>query len=120
MPSRNRRSRSRVQISLDATLVDKQSQKQMGKLVNIHKEGLMIITKSDAVEEDKLYQATLMVNQPDGFNEIALGLDCMWMKKLEQGIGYWAGFRIISASNEALEEIARLIEAFGNSSEDSA
>lgn len=121
MPSSNRRSRSRVQINLDATLVDQQSGKQMGKVVNMHQEGMMIIAHSDVVEEDKLYQANLVVNQPgEGFKEIPLGLDCMWRKKLEHGIGYWAGFRIISASKEAMEEITTLIEVFGEPGGDSA
>lgn len=85
----------------------------LGRLVNIHQQGLMIMGDI-ALEEDKLYQLDL--NLPEPINDrtsIHLGVDCLWTRNADYNGKHWAGFAIIDLSPQTAEDIHQLVEQMG-------
>ncbi|MDO3386721.1 PilZ domain-containing protein [Gilvimarinus sp. SDUM040013] len=82
----------------------------LGRVVNLHNDGLMIIGDKPC-EEDCLYRLDLhLSNAVNGRNSVQLGVDCLWVRNAEDNSKHWAGFSIIDASPQALEDIALLSE----------
>lgn len=92
-------------------VLDRLSQAPLGSLVNIHREGLMVVG-SYAFEQERLYQLELQL--PVAINagdNISLGVDCLWSRS-EDSQMFWTGFKIIDASEQALLDIDELIARF--------
>jgi hypothetical protein len=86
----------------------------LGRLVNIHTYGLMIVSEV-VLEEDNLYTLDLHVPEPvNGKLVIQLGVDCLWIRAADILGKYWMGFSIVDVSSEASEAIEALIETFGD------
>ena len=103
----------RHQLSSVVEIYDRVSGQHIGRLVNIHAEGLMIVGATP-LQDDKLYQLELRL--PEEINArttISIGVDCLWTRSAEQDKMHWTGGRIIDASDEALADIAALIELLG-------
>ncbi len=85
----------------------------VGRLVNIHAEGLMLM--GDAVmESDHVYQLDLQLPKAVcGEKTIHLGVDCLWVRTPEESTVKWSGFHIIDLSDLAREQIDALLEEFG-------
>jgi hypothetical protein len=82
----------------------------LGRLVNIHQEGLMILG-GEQLPHNNLYQLELQLSQPiNGHDHIALGVDCIWSRRDEESTMFWAGCKVIDISDEALMDLAALIE----------
>lgn len=91
----------------------------LGRLVNIHSQGLMLIG-DQPLEENKIYQLDLhLPRSVNGRNTVHLGVDCLWTRnaidnsKHWSGGKHWAGFAIIDISPEAAEDIHALISVLG-------
>ncbi|UTA47493.1 PilZ domain-containing protein [Simiduia sp. 21SJ11W-1] len=109
----NQRKLKRHDIAEPLDIWDAQTDEHLGRLVNIHAEGLMMIGKVE-LAEDKLYQLRLTLPQNlASTGELALGVDCLWVRSAEAGedgaAGFWAGCQIIDASPKALDIIALLV-----------
>lgn len=103
----------RHQLSAAVEVYDLVGGQHIGRLVNIHSEGLMIVG-GVALSDDKLYQLELhLPREVNGRNKIPLGVDCLWTRSAEENKMHWAGGRIIDASDDALADIAALIEFLG-------
>lgn len=86
----------------------------MGRLVNIHTEGLMIIGDV-RLEEDKLYKLDLhLPEHVNGRNTIHLGVDCLWVRNADHNDKHWAGFSIIDISPQGAEDIRAVIKLLGD------
>lgn len=82
----------------------------IGRLVNIHQEGLLL-TGTVTIEEDCLYQVQLHLPEPiNGRTLVPLGIDCLWARPAEGSSQCWAGFQIIDMSDEAFADVLALIE----------
>ncbi|MEJ2416886.1 MAG: PilZ domain-containing protein [Exilibacterium sp.] len=89
---------------------DTQHDHYLGRLVNIHAEGLMVMGDS-AVEVDRLYQLALQLPKPiNGRDLIHIGVDCLWVKESDDHNKHWSGFYIIDKSVEAEDDINRLVQ----------
>jgi hypothetical protein len=100
-------------ISGEVEVYDSLRDLHLGRLVNIHTYGLMIVSEV-ALEEDSLYTLDLHVPEPvNGQLVIQLGVDCLWIRAADVLGKYWIGFSIIDVSSEASEAIEALIDAFG-------
>lgn len=85
----------------------------LGRLVNIHARGLMLMG-DQPMEEDKLYKLDLHLPQAvNGRSTIHLGVDCLWTRNADHNGKHWAGFTIIDRSPEADDDIEGLITLLG-------
>lgn len=103
------RARERHEINTAVEVYDNLRDIYLGRLVNIHTEGLMIMGDV-RLEEDKLYKLDLLL--PEYINErnsIHLGVDCLWVRNADHNGKHWAGFSIIDISPQATEDIRGLI-----------
>lgn len=102
--SSERRRLERHEVSGQVDALDRITGNTIGRLVDIHSEGLMLIT-SNAVEVGNIYQLSL---QKSGSLWLEIGVDCLWKNPANGEDRYWAGFRVIDASDEALAELKNL------------
>lgn len=93
-------------------ICDRLSQSGLGRLVNIHREGLMIVG-NHLCREENVYQVDLHLPEPvNGRTVISLQLDCLWARETDSGSG-WAGFRILDISDQAARDIDTLVSLYG-------
>lgn len=98
-------------LSEPVDVLDRVSQSSLGRLVNIHREGLMVMGNYPFIDE-RLYLLELVLpTAVNGRKTIPLGVDCLWSRSDDTQL-HWAGFRIIDASDEALQDIDVLISSF--------
>jgi len=81
----------------------------VGRLVNIHTEGLMLMGDS-VMESDHVYQLDLQLATPlCGAETIHLGVDCLWVRNSEESSTHWSGYHIIDLSDLARQQIESLV-----------
>ncbi|MDM3870498.1 PilZ domain-containing protein [Porticoccus sp. W117] len=102
--NQERRRLERHEVTSQVDAVDSITGQSVGRLVDIHSEGLMLIT-GDQVEVGNIYQLSL---KKDGSIWLQVGVDCLWKNPANGEGRYWAGFRVIDASDEALAELENL------------
>ncbi len=113
VPHNNDRALERHGIDGDVDVYDNLRDVYLGRLVNIHAQGLMIIGDLP-LEEDKLYKLDLHLPRPvAGHTSIHLGVDCLWTRNADYNGKHWAGFSIIDISPQAAEAIRELVEQLG-------
>lgn len=99
----------RHDISITVDVLDAVNDALVGRLVNIHKEGLMLVGKQQLLQSN-LYQLELQMSSAiNGRNKIYLGVDCLWSRSDNEGAMYWAGCKIIDISEEGLVDLENLI-----------
>lgn len=110
--SNEKRSRERVYINGSVLVVDAMRDIELGKLVNLHEDGFLLIT-SEVIEEGSIYQLKFYPQPPiDGVSEISVGAECLWIDETGSGEQVWAGFHIMDISDEGLASIKDLTERF--------
>jgi hypothetical protein len=103
----------RHQVTGVVEVYDRATQQYIGRLVNIHSEGMMLMG-DQLLSIEKIYQLDLILAQHlDGVDKIQLGIDCFWVREAGDGSPHWAGCRIIDASDEALSMVDKLVNAWG-------
>lgn len=105
----------RHEMTASIDVWDAASDEYLGRLVNLHTDGLMLLTSSP-LQEDKLYQLRLTLPQNlASSGELTLGADCLWVRAAgEDSSGHWAGCQIIDASTQARALLQSLISRLGN------
>lgn len=85
----------------------------LGRLVNIHTQGLMLVGDVP-LEEDRLYELDVHLSG-EGCNKqvVRIGVDCLWTRAADQNGKHWTGFSIIDSTPHAAEEIHKLIQLWG-------
>lgn len=110
--SDNDRMLHRHTLSADVDVYDSLRDVYLGRLVNIHTQGLMIVGDVP-LEEDRLYELDMHLPSLDNTKKVLrLGVDCLWTRAADQSGKHWTGFSIIDSSPQAAEEIHRLIESW--------
>ncbi|MGQ9425385.1 PilZ domain-containing protein [Gilvimarinus sp. F26214L] len=110
-PSEQRRL-PRHSISEPVEIYDRVSQRPVGRVVNIHMEGMMVAGQH-AFSAECLYQFDLHLPRAvNGRRVIPVGVDCLWSKR-EEGALHWAGCKIIDLSEEAQADLQTLIAMLG-------
>ena len=108
------RAMHRHTVSGDVDVYDSLRDVYLGRLVNIHTQGLMLVGDVP-LEEDRLYE--LDMHLPDFENNtkqvIRIGVDCLWTRSADQNGKHWTGFTIIDSTPHAAEEINKLIQSWG-------
>lgn len=97
-------------------IYDRASQSFMGRLANVHMEGLMIMGNHSFIA-DCIYQLDLQLPEPINDCEmIPIGVECLWSRSEDAHV-HWAGCKIIDASEDALRDIQTLIDLFSDHTE---
>ena len=110
----NDRALERHTVSGDVDVYDSLRDIYIGRLVNIHAQGLMIVGDI-GLDEDRLYEIDMHLALSANEKQLVrLGVDCLWTRSADQNGKIWTGFSIIDASPKAAEEIRKLIAAWGN------
>ena len=110
--SDERRSRERVHVGESVKVIDMMRDKELGKLVNLHQEGFMLIS-SERIEEGSLYQLRFTPLPPaDTLPEVIVGAECLWVSKTDSGDQIWAGFHIMDLAEADLQRIEFLTKRF--------
>lgn len=108
----NSRKHERSVLNQSINIIDMLNGGGFGELINISPEGLMVMTESE-VPTHSIYQLELeLPAELIGSNRISLGADCLWCRQAENFDRYWAGFQIIDVSDQALQQIEKLIESY--------
>ena len=85
----------------------------LGRLVNIHTQGLMLVGDV-SLDEDRLYELDLhLPSESDNKQVVRIGVDCLWARAADQNGKHWTGFSIIDSTPQAAEEIHKLIQSWG-------
>lgn len=102
----------RKELSQTITIEDTINGGVFGELVNITREGLMVMTDRE-IETQAIFQLALQLPETlHGSDQLVLGADCLWCRRAENFYRYWAGFQIIDASEQALAQIDALIDLY--------
>ncbi len=105
----NRRRLKRYRLYADIEIIDTLSNKRLGKLVDIHQEGLLLI--GDALALNASHQIKLFL--PSMVNlqrEFQLGIECIWCHPSEGDDDlFWSGCGIIDKSDIASACITSLV-----------
>ena len=88
--------------------------REIGYLVNIHLEGLMII--GQPLTSDVHYKVNLLLPNAIEYSQgtmqcIPLDLTCLWNEQTPRDAIFWSGCRVMDTSTLAKECIERLIAA---------
>lgn len=106
----------RHSINGDVDVYDSLRDLYIGRLVNIHAQGLMVVGDL-ALEEDRIYTLDLHLPEPlRGHSDIRVGVDCLWARDADLSGKYWMGFSIIDVSPQSSESIRALVEHLGAAS----
>lgn len=110
--SDEKRSRERIYINGSVLVFDTMRDVELGKLVNLHEDGFLLIS-NEPIEEGSIYQLKFYPQPPiDGVSEVSVGAECLWLDETGSGEQVWAGFHIMDISSEGLTSIKDLTERF--------
>lgn len=108
----NSRKHERSQLNQSIGISDVINGGRFGDLINISPDGLMVMTDA-MVPTHSIYQLELeLPTQIEGSDRIGIGADCLWCRQAENFNRYWAGFQIIDVSDQALQQIQKLISDY--------
>jgi len=83
----------------------------LGRLVNIHHEGLMVMG-AGLLLADHIYQVDLLLpSVTEGSDRLHLGIDCLWSRLDEATNSHWAGCQVIDLSDFSRRQIDALVGA---------
>jgi len=88
---------------------------QIGRVVNISAEGLMLLTQEPVIT-GSVYQLEMQIPGSDGeTKQITFGAEAIWTTETNQPDSFWTGFRIIDISSEDVLSIDDLIMDWNSS-----
>lgn len=108
--SDNRRKLERREVEISVVAQNGVNDEPLGKLVNIHSEGLMIMSEGP-LDTESIYQLELVLASPiNDQTTIPVVADCLWQSPASTDGSYWVGFKIVEVSNKSLELIEQLAQ----------
>ncbi|MCU7906265.1 MAG: PilZ domain-containing protein [Candidatus Thiodiazotropha sp. (ex Epidulcina cf. delphinae)] len=82
---------------------------QIGRVVNISAEGLMLLSEEPVITGSVYQLDMLLPDSNEGFQRISFGAEAVWCTETSQPDSYWSGFRIIDIGNDDVLAIDGLI-----------
>lgn len=81
---------------------------EIGRVVNLHEEGFMLIGGPN-IRENCVYQLKLeLTDAVDGVNILDVGGECLWVREAAGEDRVWAGFHIVDVAAEDLTILKQL------------
>ncbi len=106
------RSMHRHLVTGDIDVYDALRDIYLGRLVNIHAQGLMLVGDVP-LEEDRLYELDMHIHGENNSKQIIrIGVDCLWTRAADENDKHWTGFNLIDSTPHAAEIIQALIESW--------
>jgi hypothetical protein len=99
------RKTERFDVTDVVRVIDKPTGLDIGQLVNISEEGIMIMG-SEHIADNSIMQLTLVF---DGKPDIKLGVESLWSHSGSEDAHYWTGFFIIDISEQDQERIDHML-----------
>jgi hypothetical protein len=103
----NRRRLRRHQLTSQIQVIGQLQGDEMGQLINIHQEGLLLMGAPLQLNSTHLVKL-LLPNSLNQSKEIDLGIECLWSQQADEET-YWSGCSIIDKSEIAEASIQSLI-----------
>lgn len=104
------RDQQRIEVSEVIMVVDRQTGKTVGQLVNISEDGLMLLSPAP-VPENSIFQLSLEFAANSGSavdDPLMIGVESLWNNSSRDQSQHWVGFCIIDISEQDLERIRKL------------
>ena len=95
------RKSERIDVTEVVRVIDKPSGEEIGQLVNISEEGIMIMG-SQPIAENSIMQLSLVYGDAP---EMSIGVESLWSQSGSEDTNYWTGFYIIDISEEDQQRI---------------
>ncbi|MGB5260599.1 MAG: PilZ domain-containing protein [Gammaproteobacteria bacterium] len=105
--TREMRKKERFDVTDVVRVIDKPTGRDIGQLVNISEDGIMIMG-SEPIAENSIMQLSLVF---DGKPDIKLGVESLWSNSSGKDASYWTGFYIIDISAQDQERISHMLTA---------
>ena len=107
VPDKRKLARCKVGDILE--VFDIHSERQIGRVVDISVEGLMLISQTP-IEVNRIFQLLIPLPMPlEGCNEIRLGVESLWTRESSDGTQHWCGFHVICISDQDRDCIERML-----------
>ena len=98
--AREQRKSERFAVSDIVRVIDVPTDQEIGQLVNISQDGLMILGTRE-IAENSIMQLKLMFESAHGKQEpISIGVESLWTQTSGEGSQHWTGFCIIDISEQ--------------------
>jgi hypothetical protein len=82
---------------------------QIGRVVNISPEGLMLLSQEPIVTGSVYQLEMTLPGSDEDEQQVTFGAEAVWTSEATQPESYWTGFRIIDISNEGVLSLDNLI-----------
>lgn len=109
MKSRRRTTRKKPDTPIQA--VDRNSTRQLGMIVNLTHEGLLLLSQ-EALPVHQIYELELLLegNEPAS-PDICFGAETVWSDRSGMHANYhWTGFSIIDIADETISKLKQLTD----------
>jgi len=104
------RKHPRFNLKQPLLVVDDLSGENMGTLVNISQEGMMVFGNKTVVS-DGVYHVSMPLKSEAGDDIVlSLGIECLWSNADDNDGKNWSGFKIIDISSEQQASLNQMIE----------
>ena len=108
--AREMRKLVRKKVSGHVDVMDLNREETLGRLVNIHQEGLMVVGDV-LLSPDSLYRVRLCpTSQFDGVEALDIDVDCLWVRDSADNGVNWSGFYIADIAAENKPKLQALID----------
>jgi hypothetical protein len=109
----DKRDQKRVEVSGGIRVKDRQTGQDIGQLVNISEDGLMLLSP-EAVPENTILQLSLefeagSTRAVDG--PVMIGVESLWSNSSSDQSQHWVGCYIIDISDKDIERIRKLTDS---------
>jgi hypothetical protein len=100
------RRNQRFQVSHVIRAVNRQTGNEVGRIVNISADGIMLLGDRP-IEENSILELILSFGDR-GTDTIALGVENLWCHSNDDHSQFWSGYCIIDISQQDMERLLRL------------
>lgn len=90
------RRNERIDVTEIVHVIDRPTAREIGKLVNISEDGMMILT-AEPISEAVIMQLLLRFDSDPG-NPVSIGVESLWAHSNNDHSQFWTGFSIIDIS----------------------
>ncbi len=104
------RKHPRFDLKQPLRVFDTLSGEDMGMLVNVSEEGMMLLGDKPVVS-DGVYQVSIPLQSiPENDVSLSIGVECLWSNGADMDGKNWSGFRIIDISENEKSLLSHMIE----------
>ena len=107
--TREMRKSERFAVTGIVRVIDVPSSQEIGQLVNISQEGLMVLG-TRKIAENSIMQLSLVMELPGGDQQsISIGVESLWTQASGDNSQHWTGFCIIDISEQDRQRIMQFV-----------